>query len=124
MSENPCKQVSINGHEYVLKDQYEPAKKCDGMLYVIVRTFSAGVFAGYLDSHNGQECVLRNARRIWYWSGAASLSELAMRGTAKPENCKFPCPVDRITLTQSIELIDCTEVARKSIQGVSEWTNQ
>ena len=42
--------------------------------YVIVRTYSAGVFAGELESKNGQEVVLRNARRIWYWSGAASLS--------------------------------------------------
>ena len=40
------------------------------MKYVIVRTYSAGVFAGELESRNGQEVVLRNARRIYYWSGA------------------------------------------------------
>lgn len=37
--------------------------------YVIVRTYSAGVFAGYLDSKNGKEVVLLDARRLWYWSG-------------------------------------------------------
>jgi hypothetical protein len=39
------------------------------MKYVIVRTYSAGVFAGQLESRNGREVILRNARRIWYWSG-------------------------------------------------------
>jgi len=43
--------------------------------YVLVRTQSAGVFAGELESRNGQEVVLLNARRIWYWDGAASLSQ-------------------------------------------------
>lgn len=52
--------------------------KGDYMKYVIVRTYTAGAFAGELESRNGREVVLLNARRIWYWSGAASLSQLAM----------------------------------------------
>jgi len=91
------------------------------MKYVIVRTYSAGVFAGELESRNGQEVVLRNARRIWYWDGAASLSQLAMEGTSKPENCKFPCEVDRVELLQAIEILDVTEKARESIKGVAIW---
>ena len=89
--------------------------------YVIVRTYSAGVFAGYLESRNGQEVELTNARRIWYWDGAASLSQLAMEGTSKPENCKFPCPVGNILLLQAIEIIDVTEKGKISIQGVKIW---
>lgn len=88
----------------------------------IVRTYSAGVFAGDVESRNGKECVMRNARRIWYWDGAASLSELAMRGTSKPENCRFPVAVDRVELTEVIEILDCTDVAAKSISEVPEWT--
>ena len=91
--------------------------------YVIVRTYSAGVFAGVLESRNGREVVLRNARRIWYWDGAASLSELAMRGTSKPRQCKFPCPVDRVELLEAIEIIDVTAEARQSIEGVPVWSN-
>lgn len=91
------------------------------MRFVIVRTFSAGVFAGYIESRNGQEVVMRNARRIWYWDGAATLSQLAMEGTKKPDNCKFPCPVDRVELLQVIEILDCTEDAQKSIEGVPVW---
>lgn len=91
------------------------------MKYVIVRTYSAGVFAGYIESKNGQEVVLKNARRIWYWSGAASLSQLAMEGTSDPENCKFPCEVDRVELLQAIEILDVTEDAMNSIRGVPIW---
>lgn len=44
--------------------------------YVIVRTYSAGVFAGNLKSRNGKEVELTDARRIWRWAGAASLLSL------------------------------------------------
>lgn len=88
---------------------------------VIVRTYSAGVFAGELESRNGQEVVLRNARRIWYWSGAASLSQLAMEGTKDPAGCKFPCVVDRVELLQAIEILDMTPNAVKSISEVPVW---
>ena len=89
--------------------------------YVIVRTYSAGCFAGLLASRKGQEVVLKQARRLWYWDGAASLSELAVSGTSKPQNCKFPVAVPEITLTQAIEVISATPLARKSIEGVPVW---
>ncbi len=89
--------------------------------YVIVRTYSAGVFAGYIKTRKGKEAQISNARRIWYWDGAASLSQLAQSGTTKPENCKFPEEVDLITVTEVIEILNCTEVAEKSIKGVPIW---
>lgn len=119
------KKVEIDGEVYVPLsevNQYEMAPKVDGMEYCMVRTYSAGVFAGYVESRDGKEITLRNARRIWYWSGAASLSELAMRGTSCPDNCKFPCPVDKVILTEVIEIIPITEQARESIEGVPVWS--
>jgi hypothetical protein len=92
--------------------------------YVIVRTYSAGVFAGYLASRKNQEVTLEDARRIWYWDGAASLSELAMNGTSKPENCKFPIAVTKIEITQAIEIIYCTKEAEKSIKDVPIWSKK
>ena len=89
--------------------------------YVIVRTHSAGVFAGELVSRTGQEVVLKNARRLWYWSGAASLSQLAMEGTKNPGSCKFPCEVDKVELLQAIEILDVTPTAQKSIKEVPVW---
>jgi len=89
--------------------------------YVIVRTHSAGVFAGELESRWCSEVTLRGARRLWYWDGAATLSQLAMEGVSKPQNCKFPCEVDRIILTEAIEIINTTPKARASIAEVPIW---
>ena len=91
--------------------------------YAVVRTVNAGVFAGTISERDGDEIVLTDARRIWYWDGAASLSELAVRGVSKPESCKFPCAVPVIALLGVIEIIPATAAARESIEGVPEWTS-
>ena len=121
--ETEVNEVSINGVSYIRKDSAgeKSAEKLDGMDYVIVRTYSAGVFAGYLETKNGQEVMLRKARRLWAWYGASSLSQLAVDGTSKPNDCKFPCEVDRIQLLQAIEILDVTDKAKKSIAGVPLW---
>ena len=90
--------------------------------YIICRTYSAGVFAGTLVSRNGQEVELTQARRLWYWEGAASLSQLAMEGVKKPENCKFPCEVSSVVLLNAIELLPVTKQARDSIAQVAIWS--
>jgi hypothetical protein len=90
--------------------------------YVIVRTLSAGVFAGFLKSRKGQEVVLTTARRLWYWSGAASLSQLSVDGTSDPKNCKFPVAVPEVTLLQAIEILPVSVKAKKSIEGVAPWS--
>ena len=89
--------------------------------YVIVRTYSAGVHAGTLVSQKGKEVVLMNTRRIWYWKGAASLSEMAVSGVKTPLDCKFSVPVGENTLTEAIEILACTPEAKKNIQAVPEW---
>jgi hypothetical protein len=96
-------------------------EKSDVGKYVIVRADRAGVFAGTLSEKSGTEVVLKGARHIWYWDGAASLSEMAIRGVSKPENCKFPEPLERIIVLGVIEIIPCTKEARKSIEGVPAW---
>jgi len=111
-------KIVINDVEYVPVGS-KPQKVNEN--YVIVRTYSAGVHAGNLVSHNGKEVVLENARRLWYWDGAASLSQLAMEGVSKPEKCKFPVEVTQITLTEAVEIIPCTCKAIESIRGVSIW---
>lgn len=120
---NPEK-ITINGEEYIRANSIASrtlAAPVDDMQYCMVRTDSAGVFAGYIQERNGKEATLRNARRIWYWDGAASLSQLATDGTSKPENCKFPCEVDTVILTEVIEIIPITEKAKNSIDKVEVW---
>jgi len=87
----------------------------------LIRTQNAGVFVGVIKSRVGNEIELLHARRIWYWAGAASLSQLAMEGTSKPNECKFPCPVDEIVLLGVIEIIKITPQAEKSINEVPVW---
>lgn len=87
----------------------------------IVRTEQAGVFYGEVKSRNGNEIVMNNVRRLWYWNGAATLSQLAVEGTKKPNNCKFTISVDEMTILGVIEIIPCTDTACESIEGVAEW---
>lgn len=89
--------------------------------YVIVRTYSAGVFAGTLDRRDGKEVEMSNARRLWYWDGAASLSQLAEEGVKRPENCKFPQEVPKVILTEAIEILSVSDAARANLAAVPIW---
>lgn len=89
--------------------------------YVLVRGESSGIFAGTLKAKDGREVELTECRRIWYWEGAASISQMAIVGTKKPQECKFPAPVASIVITDVIEIIPCTAKAEASIKAVKEW---
>ncbi len=124
MSCNPT-EISIDGVVYVRQDSIaQPADTLNGLPYCCVRTRNAGVFLGYIDpkSIDGTVGIVRNARRVWVWAGAASLSELAQRGTSKPESCKWPMPVSEVYLTQIVEVIPCTQAAKKTHDEVKTWT--
>jgi hypothetical protein len=98
------------------------ATKKKSEMYIIARGSASGVHAGVLVERKGSEVTLRNARRIWYWAGAASLSQLATKGTSRPSDCKFPAPVPGLTIkTDVCEIIECTHEAHKSIEGVAPW---
>ena len=87
---------------------------------VIIRADRAGVFYGTIIRKEGDEVELKDCRRIWYWNGAASLSELALSGVKRGDN-KFSVMVESITILGVIEIIPCTEKATKSISEVPEW---
>ena len=89
--------------------------------YYIVRGDRSGVFAGNIKERNGREVTMTDARRLWYWAGSCSISQLALDGTVKPEDCKFTVTLDEITILDAIEIIPCTKKAEKSIRGVAEW---
>lgn len=89
--------------------------------FYIVRGDRSGVFFGNIAERNGREVLLNNVRRLWYWDGASSISQLAKDGTCRPENCKFTITVDEILVLDAIEIDKCTDKAVKSILGVAEW---
>lgn len=88
---------------------------------VIIRGDRSGVFFGTLAEKNGREVKLTNCRRLWYWSGAASLSQIAMEGVKKPSECKFTIAVSEIVILDTIEIIACSAAATKNIEAVREW---
>ena len=88
---------------------------------VIVRGDRSGVFFGTLTAKEGREVKLTDCRRLWYWVGANSISQLAVDGTTAPENCKFTVSVESIIIMDAIEIIPCSDKAIKSIEGVSLW---
>lgn len=88
---------------------------------VIIRADRAGVFYGTLTKREGSEVELKDCRRIWYWNGAASISELAVSGVSKPEDCKFSVVAPSITILGVIEVIPCTPEAIKNIEAVPVW---
>lgn len=101
---------------------YAPKAEKDMSVYSIIRTYSAGVHFGIVKKREGKEVTLADARRIWYWEGAFTLSAMAVDGVSKPDKCKFSCAVPEIILTESIEIIPCTGRAAKIILGVPVWT--
>ncbi len=88
---------------------------------VIVRSNSAGVHFGTLANRAGGEVTLINSRRLWYWRGAASLSQMAVDGVSAPRDCKFSVPVTEILVFGAIEIIPCTEKSIANIEAVHEW---
>jgi hypothetical protein len=119
---NP-KTIKIDEIEYVRKDSLEEeAEQLDGMDYCIVRGDRSGVFAGYIRERKDNEVTIINCRRLWYWDGAASLSQLAVDGVSKPQNCKFPKEVGEMLVLDAIEIIPCTAKAQKSIGLVGVWS--
>lgn len=88
---------------------------------VIVRGDRSGVFFGTLKEKIGQEVKLTDCRRLWYWSGAASLSQLAVEGVKNPNDCKFTVTVAEIAILDAIEIIPCTDKAIEVITSTREW---
>ena len=96
---------------------YPINKKC------VVRTNRAGVFFATLAEYNDntRTATLKDCRRLWYWSGAASLSQLAVEGVKNPDDCKFTIVVPEMQVMEVIEIIPCTEAAIKNIEQVAVW---
>lgn len=89
--------------------------------FYIIRAAEAGVFFGHIKERNGNEVILTDCRRIWYWKGAASISQLATEGVKDQRLSKFTVTVPEMTVLGVIEIIPCSAAAVASIQGVPEW---
>ncbi len=120
---NP-KSIIVDDIEYIRKSDAEHniADKVDGLSYCVVRTYSAGVHIGYVKEFgekHPQQATLINSRRLHYWSGACSLSQVAIDGV--DESSRVAIKIPEITLTEVIEIIPCSEKSKEFFEGVKEW---
>ncbi len=85
--------------------------------YCVIRTYSAGVHVGIVNSRNGREIELRDARRIWRWEGANTLHEIALRGLSSAS--KVSEQIAAITLTEVVEILPCTTTGEASLRSAA-----
>jgi hypothetical protein len=92
---------------------------------VIIRSYGAGVFFGTLSEAERAEdkwtVELTNCRRLWYWDGACSITQLAVDGTKRPESCKFTVVEPSVVVSSVIELHECSQASITSIENVPAW---
>ena len=92
---------------------------------VIIRSYGAGVFLGTLNEVEiqGDKLIveLLNDRKLYYWDGACAVQEIADKGTLNAGNCRFTVTVASQMISSVLEIIPCTEIAIKAIEGVKEW---
>jgi len=117
-------EIVIDGKTYVQKENVQMAHRTDGLEYVVVRTYSAGVHIGYLKARSGKGVTLISSRRIWSWQGANTLTDIALIGTTAPEKCKITARLPIIHLTEAIEIIPTTKEAFDCLEKVAEWTKK
>lgn len=89
--------------------------------YYIVRGDRSGVFFGQIAGRNGQEVELRAVRKLWHWSGACAVEQLAVDGVTDPANCKFTVVVPEMTITDAIQILPCSGRAVEALSGVWVW---
>ena len=117
------KTITIDDEKYIRESDVQQGQgvtNTNGMVYAIVCCERSGIFAGYIESQGVYQISLVNARRIKYWSGAASITQLALQGTGKPNDCLFSLTHD-VALLDVCSITNCTEKGMKSIQAVKDW---
>ena len=97
-------------------DSHETLKSMIGQK-CIIRTYSAGVWFGEISEKAGNEVIVVNARRMWKWWAAESisLSAVATHGICQ-EKSKI-CEAVSSAWMEAIEIIPCTDKAIKSLEG-------
>src|SRR3990167_3144769 len=120
--------IKLDETEYIRKYSIsKKAEKMDGMERCIIRSYGAGVFLGYVAEQkselNGVNIILKQAKRIHYWDGACSLTQLALEGTKVPQNCRITESVESQFIANVIEIIPVTSKASKNLDEVKICKN-
>lgn len=92
--------------------------------YHIIRTDHKATYFGRIANKTGDEVILHDARRLWHWSGAADVLQLAQEGTKNPQDCRFTMAIPSMTVLGVREMLPVTAEAAESIKGVEDWKEE
>lgn len=86
--------------------------------YCLVKGSDSGVFAGTIKQRDGQEVLMTDARKLWYYDGVYALSQLAEEGTLLRNNRRFSVPIPEVLILDAVEILSCSKIAEESIKAV------
>jgi len=88
---------------------------------VLVRDHKAGVYCGVLTAMDVEAgtAELRDARQVWYWTGAAATPGIAARGVG--EGSKIGPKVEAVVCCDVVQVMPMTSQAWESVMGAPEW---
>ena len=116
-------EIEVDGVKYVPKSGVKQQADClDGLTLCVIRTYSAGIWYGYID-YNAKDTfsgvVVRKAKRIWKWTGAFSLSEVSINGIGS--DSKIAVELPEIKLNRAIELLPVSQSAQTIIDSIAPY---
>lgn len=86
---------------------------------VLVRSYDAGVYFGTLTRVEGETCRLENVRNIWRWTGANSLSDIALNGISGD---KVAPEVSSMVLNRVCQILPLTDKAINNLESQPVWS--
>lgn len=92
--------------------------------FYIIRAANAGVFLGKIEHLENGTALCNSIRRLYYWSGALDVTQIALEGVRNPVYCKFSVQLtqkDKSTIFNVIEFHPASETALSSINSVKPW---
>lgn len=115
--------LTIEGIEYVPKESItKMSNDVDGLKLCIIRTYSAGLWYGYVDyeaENTYSSVIIKNARRIWKWEGAFTASEISLHGMSN--NSMIAETLLEVKLNRVIELIPVSQKAKQIIDNIDKY---
>ena len=89
---------------------------------VLVRDNRAGIHVGILRELDlaNKVAILAEARKVWYWEGAASCHGIAAKGLCH-KGSKVAPTVPMVASTDVVEVVLCTSDGAVSVMTCPEW---
>ena len=127
MNTNQPKTISIDNVTYIQEGAASQTKAAEinGLERCIIRSYAAGVFVGDVKEKtselNGINVTLIQSKRIHFWDGACSLTQLSIDGTTKTKDCRVTDAIDSQFIANVIEILPITQKAADSIDSIPSW---